>query len=103
MRKYLLGVAIALCLVVAGSKLYKFYLSTQPPFAVGECFSVESQQLGTINFKVIENHKNEKTTDAVGSVNNPFGMEGVNIKIPVRVGFDDLRDATVVKAAKCEE
>lgn len=100
-KKAILAVGIALCLMVAGSKIYKFYLSLQPPFAVGECFSVESQ-LGTINFEVVENHKAEKTTDAVGTVNAPFGMVGVSIKVPVRVSFDELRDTTV-KAAKCEE
>ena len=100
-KKALLAVGITICLLVAGDKIYKFYQSLQPPYQVGECFSVDSQ-IGTINFKVIENNKSEKTTDAVGTVNGPFGMMGVKIQIPVRVSFDDLRDATV-KATKCEE
>lgn len=101
-KKAILGVAIALCLLVAGSKIYKVYKSFQPPFEAGECFNVENPQLGTVNFKVVENDKANKTTDAVGTINEPFGMPGVRLSIPVRVGFDDLRNDPSVSAAKCE-
>jgi hypothetical protein len=102
-KKAILGVGIAICLLISGTKLYSFYKSLQLPFQVGECFKVVGTQLGDVNFKVVENNKTDKTTDAVGTINAPFGLEGVKIQVPVRVSFDDLRNDPSVKAAKCEE
>ena len=78
-KKILLGLGIALCLAVAGSRIYKFYQSLQPPFQVGECFAISDPRVGTVVFKVVENDKANHTTDAVGTINEPFGLPGVKL------------------------
>ena len=97
----LLGVAIAICLLIAGSKLYKFYKSLQPPFAVGECFSITDPKVGEIKFEVVENDIKNKRTTAVATINNPFGMEGVSIQVPTQGSFDEIRESGAKKVS-CE-
>ncbi len=96
-KKALLGVAIAICLIVAGDRLYKFYQEHQPPFAVGECFSFTDPQVGEVKFEVVENNKVEGSTAAVGKIENVFGIAGVSIQIPVKASFQELRDSGAKK------
>lgn len=100
-KKGLLGVAIAICLLVAGSKIYKFYQSLQPPFAVGECFSVTDPRVGEVKFEVVENDKTNKVTTAVATIKNPFGLEGVSIQVPTQGSFDEIRESGAKKVS-CE-
>jgi hypothetical protein len=92
-KKALLGVAIAICLIVSADRIYKFYLERQPPFAVGECFSIDDPQIGNVKFQVVENDKVKATTAAVGKIENIFGIQGANVEVPVKASFQELRDA----------
>lgn len=92
-KKALLGVAIAICLIVAGDKIYGFYKAHQPPFEVGECFQISDPRIGQVKFQVVENDRIEGTTKAVGKIENVFGIAGVSIQLPVKASFDEIRES----------
>lgn len=97
MKKTLVGIAVAVCLFIAGLKIYSFYQAHQPPFEVGECFSIFHPQIGDVKFEVVENDKTEMTTVAVGQVD----LMGYTIQVPVKATFDEIRESGA-KEVSCE-
>jgi len=98
-KNAILGVLIFLCLLMAGSKVYKAYKAFQPPFEVGECFTVSDPRVGTVEFKVIENDKKSSTTIAVGSVEL---MPGLKVQVPVQATFEEIRESEA-KKVECSQ
>lgn len=101
MKKALLGIAITICLLVAGSRIYKFYQEHRPPFKVGECFEVTDKSIGTVKFTVESNDTASSSSVIVGRMDNFLGIPGVSIRLPVKVSFKDIRDAEP-KKVDCE-
>jgi hypothetical protein len=100
-KKALLGVGVALCLLVLTSELVKAYDKYIPPYREGKCFELEGTPVGPIKFQVVENNMSGSYTVAVGTIKNPFGLEGVTIQVPVKAGFQDLRQSQT-KGVSCE-
>lgn len=98
MKKALLTIGVVICLAIAGHKIYGYYQSHQPPFAVGECFSISDPRIGDVNFEVLENDKQNKITTAVGNVEL---MPGVQVQIPVQATFEEIRESGA-KPASCQ-
>lgn len=93
MKKTLLAIGISVCLLIACLKIYKFYEAHQPPFAVGECFSVSDPKLGEVKFTVVENNKKDATTIAIGEVD----LVLFKVSIPIKASFQDIRDSGAKK------
>lgn len=100
-KKILLTVALSVCFIVAGSKVYKFYKAHQPPFSVGECFQIEDDNTGPIKFKVTDNDRLNAITSADGTSDNFFNIPGVRIQIPIKASFESIRDSNATKV-DCE-
>jgi hypothetical protein len=98
MKKAIIGFAVAVCLLIAGAKIYNFYQSTQPPFEVGECFSISDPRVGEVKFEVVENNLKDSTTVAIGSVEV---LPGVQLQVPVKATFEEIRESNP-KAVSCE-
>lgn len=96
-KKAFLGVIITICLLVAGTKIYRFYEAHRPPFNVGECFSVTDDKMGELKFQVTENDNAKAVTTAVATINNPFGLQGVKLQIPVRGSYQEIRESNPKK------
>lgn len=98
LKKALLGVALAICLAVAGSRVYKFYQSTQPLAEPGECLQIVDEEAGAIKLHVVENHQNTHETDAIAELEP---IPGLKIGVGVRIPYKDLREMGATKVS-CE-
>jgi hypothetical protein len=97
-KNKLLIVAVAICFVFSASRIYDFYLSQQSPFAVGECFLLETGEV-TFQGKVVNNDNKKKASD----VEFEFKLgPGMNVKIFKTITYQKLKDANL-KKVKCDE
>ncbi|NJO48144.1 MAG: hypothetical protein HC840_00350 [Leptolyngbyaceae cyanobacterium RM2_2_4] len=96
MKKALLTIGVLICLAIAGDKIYEFYKSQQPPFAVGECFSITDPRVGTVIFEVLEN--TDGSSFAVGRVTL---MPGVEAEVPVKATYQEIRESGA-ESASCQ-
>lgn len=99
--KGLLGVALALILMVSADRAYKFYLASQPPFQVGECFQVQIPDMGLAKAEVTANNTAERTSDIKITIDKYAGMEGVTVHAGATGSYADIRALNPVKVS-CE-
>lgn len=98
-QRALLGVAIFMCAVISGDRIYKFYESTQPLAQPGECLSLPDPNYGPLKTRVVSNDDSIKTTYGIVELNN--FMPGVKLEIPIKATYKELRDLGVTKVS-CE-
>lgn len=102
LRNGLLGVAIALSLMVAGNKVYQFYLDHTPLAQPGECIKFTDSQVGEVKLYVMANNNAEGYTQAIIEVEVPglfVGMGSAKMQIPGAITYKELRTLGAKKAS----
>lgn len=94
MKKALLAVGIAICLMVAADKVYNFYQSRQPVAAVGECLSITDPNVGAVQIEIMKNDNSAAASDVVLSFEV---MPGARIYAAAKVSYEELRGLNAQK------
>jgi hypothetical protein len=97
-KKALLGVALALCLLIAGDRIYRFWESHRPLAEVGECLEIVDPQAGVLKFHVMANDNTNSLTEGVIDIEI---LPGLKVQVPVRVSYEELRGISAKKVS-CE-
>lgn len=88
MKKALLVVGVAICLLIAGHKVYNFLEGRKPAAAVGECLGITDPNVGDVQIEITANDNSTKTSDVVISFEV---MPGARIYAPAKVSYEELR------------
>lgn len=96
-KKAILIVGIAICLLVGGHEAYKYYQEHQPIAEVGECLEVQAPPYGALKIYVMENDNANMVTTGVIEVE----AFGTILQFPVKASYQELRDAGAKKVS-CE-
>lgn len=97
-KKSLITVGVAICLMIASNKIYNTYKEHQPVAEVGECLQIIDPMYGPIKILVVGNDNINAVSDLVIEVEI---IENIKITTPIRVSYQELRESNAVKVS-CE-
>ena len=92
MKKYLIYIGVALCLALAGHKIYttyKSYFQNKPLAQVGECLEIQDEKLGRLEVKITKNDDQAGVSEAIVAIDI---MPGSKLYAGVKVKYSELRD-----------